>query len=81
MSAAITEREPIAACREKAQSAPVISPVTPGPDKGLPAQAASGAALTSRPALAGAIGSFRGQMQQVVEGPGYTSGPSPRRKP
>lgn len=81
MSAVITEREPIAACREKAWSGPVISPVTPRPDKGLQAQAASGAVLTGRSALTGAISSFQGRMQQVVEGPGYTSSLSPRRTP
>ena len=81
MSAVITEREPIAACRENAWSGPAISPVTSRPDKRPQARAASGTALTGRPALAGAISSFQGRMQQVLEGPGYTSGLSPRRTP
>ena len=47
----------------------VNSPVAPRPDEGHPAQAAVEAALAGRPALAGAIASFRGRVQRVADGP------------
>ena len=82
MSVVTTERKPITVCRERAWSSPVISPVTPRPNKGHPAQAASGGVPSSGPAPVGAIASLRGRARRVVtEGSGRAGGLSPRRSP